>query len=104
MQMVLKYISKKILTYVLIHLLFFFFLKHLFFKKSVQYQITVLLIANRLMKTVPEVDLDPVPRSHPRTPDIQTVAGTILWSSKHSFVDTRYAFNTKDHFCSHCFL
>ena len=23
------------------------------------------------MKTVPEVDLDPVPRSHPRTPDIQ---------------------------------
>ena len=47
------------------------------------------------MKNVPEVDLDPVPRSHPRTPDIQTVAGTILWSSKHSFVHTGYAFNTR---------
>ena len=106
MQMVLKYMSKQILTYVLINLLFvrLFLFETPLLKKNVQYQVTVLLIAKRLVKTVPEVELDPVPRLHLRTPDIQTVAGSILWSSKHSFVHIGYAFNTKDHFCSHCLI
>ena len=72
--------------------------------KIVPYQIIVPLFARRLMKTVPEVDLNPVPRSHPRTPDIQTVAGSVLWSSKHSFVHIGYAFYAKDHFYSHSLL
>ena len=97
--MVLKYMSKKILTYVLSHLLFFFFLKHLFFRKGIQYN--TVLYCKKIDENCSRSR--PGPRSHPHTPDIQTVAGTILWPSKHSFVHAGYAFNTEDHFCSHCF-